>query len=601
MTNSKTLPKREEVPEALTWDLERIYPDSAAFEADFQKVSELAKKAQQFKGQVAKDGQTLYQALVAGFATFRLLEKVYVYASMKSDQDTGNNTNQALVARASTLANQVSTQLAFIEPEIIPLTSRKLEQFYQAEPRLQDYAYYLTKLQRQKKHVLNADEEALVSGANDVFAASRSTFNVLDNADLEFPLVLDEDDAPVQLSSGLYSTLIESKQRKVRKGAFMGLFRTYGQFQNTFAQTLTGEIKSHNYLAKVHHYPNARAAALAQNQIPEIVYDTLIQEVNNHLDLLHRYVALRKKVLDLDELHMYDLYAPLTPEPVAAISYQSAQNIAKKALAILGPDYLKHVEQIFSQRTIDVCENKGKRSGAYSGGAYDTDPYELLNWHDNLNNVYTLVHETGHSVHSWYTRHHQPYQYGDYPIFLAEIASTTNENLLTEYLLKTQTKPQVRAYLLNYYLDSFKGTLFRQTQFAEFEHFLHTSLAAGQPLTANKLNQKYGDLNARYYGPAVISDPEISLEWARIPHFYMNYYVYQYATGFAAATTLSENMMSQKPQAVNHYLDYLQAGSSADPIDIMKHAGVDMTKPDYLRRAFDVFAKRLNELEKLLV
>ncbi len=600
MATIKQLPERQEVPESLTWDLGLIYPDDAAWEADFAEVGALADQAAAFQGKLGASASELYQGVVALHAAFRRLEKVYVYASMKSDQDTNNNHYLGLDARAGSLATSVSTKLSFCDPEIIAIDDATLADFFVSEPRLKDYSHFFDNLRQQKAHVLDANSEALVNAATEVFGASRSTFNVLNNSDLEFPLVQDEDGQTVQLSNGLYGTLIESGDRDVRQDAFTGLYSVYDQFQNTLAQTLSGEIKSHNYLAQVHHYPNARAAAMSQNNVPEVVYDTLIEQVNSHLDLLHRYVALRKRILGVDTLHMYDMYVPLTGEPPLSYDFAAAKVEAKKALSILGDDYLSHVDEIFNNRYIDVVENKGKRGGAYSGGSYDTAPYELLNWQDNVSNLYTLIHETGHSVHSWYTRHNQPYQYGDYPIFLAEIASTTNENLLTEYLLKTQTDPQVRAYLLNYYLDGFKGTVYRQTQFAEFEHFLHTADAAGQPLTAEALNQKYGALNAHYYGDAVVSDPEISLEWSRIPHFYMDYYVYQYATGFAAASSLSAKITSEGQPAVDKYLTYLKSGSSAYPIEIMQKAGVDMTKPDYLEAAFAVFAERLTELEQLL-
>lgn len=600
MTNVQQLPERDQVPEDLTWDLALIYPDDQAWETDFQQVKQQAQVTADFQGKLGQSATELYQGIVALHNTYRHLEKVYVYASMKSDQDTNNQTYLGLVARASSLATEVATSLAFVEPEIIALSDDKLAEFVQAEPKLNEYQHYLDDLREQKGHVLDTASEKLVTAATEVFGASRDTFNVLNNSDLEFPFVVNEDGDPVQLSNGVYGALIESTNRDVRKGAFEGLYSIYDQFQNTLAQTLTGEIKSHNYLAKVHHYPNARAAAMAANHIPEKVYDNLVTQVNQHLDLLHRYVALRKKLLGVDELHMYDMYVPLTGEPSLTYDFTAAKKEAKQALAILGDDYLSHVDEIFNNRYIDVVESKGKRSGAYSGGAYDTAPYELLNWQDNISNLYTLVHETGHSVHSWYTRHNQPYQYGDYPIFLAEIASTTNENLLTEYLLKTQTDPTVRAYLLNYYLDGFKGTVYRQTQFAEFEHFLHTADDQGIPLTADTLSQQYGEINARYYGEAVISDPEISLEWARIPHFYMNYYVYQYATGFAAASTLANGITQGHPQAVEHYLNYLKSGNSQDPIVTTQQAGVDMTQPTYLTDAFAVFAKRLDELENLL-
>ena len=374
----------------------------------------------------------------------------------------------------------------------------------------------------------------------------------------------------------------------------------YRQFRNTFAQTLSTNVKTHNYSAKVRHFDSARQAALSSNHIPESVYDTLVTVVNENLPLLHRYIQLRKRLLQVEDLHMYDLYTPLVGEAPIQYSYEEAVVKAKEALMPLGEKYQSVVAEAFDSRWIDVVENKGKRSGAYSSGAYDTAPYILLNWHDTLDQLFTLVHEMGHSVHSYFTRKNQPYVYGDYSIFLAEIASTTNENILTEYLLETEKDPLVKAYVLNHYLDGFKGTIFRQTQFAEFEHLIHTEDAAGVPLTAEYLSERYGSLNEKYYGEAVTYDDEIKLEWSRIPHFYYNYYVFQYATGFSAASALAKKILNNEENALENYLNYLKSGSSDYPIEIMKKAGVDMTKPDYLKEAMEVFAARLDELETLL-
>ncbi|MBA1392760.1 oligoendopeptidase F, partial [Lactobacillus sp. XV13L] len=462
------------------------------------------------------------------------------------------------------------------------------------------YQHFLDNITINRQHVLDTASEALISAAGDILNTASNVFNVLDNSDLQFPIVKDEKGQKYQLSDGVYSRLLESLSPQVRQEAFKALYQVYGQFKNTFAATLASEVKKNNYLAQVHHYSSAQERALSSSQIPISVYDHLVTEVNDHLDLLQQYVALRKQILKLPELHMYDLYTPLVGQPPLTYTFESAKEVALAALAVLGNDYSSHVKEIFNNRYLDVMENQGKVSGAYSGGSYDTPPYELLNWQDNLDNLYTLVHETGHSVHSWYTRHYQPYVYGDYPIFIAEIASTTNENLLTEYLLKTQTDPKVRAYVLNYYLDGFKGTVYRQTQFAQFEHYIHQAAAEGKALTAEFMSAYYGKLNAHYYGDEVVNDPEIAWEWTRIPHFYMNYYVYQYATGFAAASYLSTQIIQQKSQACSNYLHYLQAGSSAYPIEIMQQAGVDMTKSDYLRSAFTVFKQRLEEFTAIM-
>ncbi|MCZ3665245.1 oligoendopeptidase F [Lactobacillus gasseri] len=594
------LPTRNEVSDDLKWDLSRVFKNDQEWEQEYKQVAQEIKNLSKFKGTLAKSGKDLYEGITAILAVNRRLEKVYVYATMSSDVDTSNNHYLGFVAKAQSLANQMSAAIAFVDPEILSIPEETLAKFMQDEPRLENYRHRLEQITQKRPHTLPANEEKIIADAGDAMGTSANTFNVLTNSDMEYGYVQDEDGEMVQLSDGLYSLLIQSQDRNVRKNAFDVMYASYGQFENSLASTLSGEVKAHNFNARVHKYNSAREAALSENSVPTAVYDTLIKEVNSHLDLLHRYVALRKKILGLKDLQMYDMYVPLTGKPVLSYNFEEAKEEARKALAPLGEDYLKHVDYIFNNRVIDVVENQNKVTGAYSGGAYDTDPYELLNWEDNLDSLYTLVHETGHSVHSWYTRNTQPYVYGDYPIFVAEIASTTNENILTEYFLDKITDPKTRAFVLNHYLDSFKGTLFRQIQFAEFEQFIHETDANGQPLTADVLDEFYGNLNQRYYGDSVEPGGEIAMEWSRIPHFYYNFYVYQYATGFAAATALANKVVHGTEQERDAYINFLKSGSSDYPTEIMKRAGVDMTKADYLRDAFDTFEKRLNEFEKIV-
>lgn len=594
------LPTRNEVSDDLKWDLSRVFNNDQEWEQEYKQVAQEIKNLSKFKGTLAKSGKDLYEGITAILAVNRRLEKVYVYATMSSDVDTSNNHYLGFVAKAQSLANQMSAAIAFVDPEILSIPEETLAKFMQDEPRLENYRHRLEQITQKRPHTLPANEEKIIADAGDAMGTSANTFNVLTNSDMEYGYVQDEDGEMVQLSDGLYSLLIQSQDRNVRKNAFDVMYASYGQFENSLASTLSGEVKAHNFNARVHKYNSAREAALSENSVPTAVYDTLIKEVNSHLDLLHRYVALRKKILGLKDLQMYDMYVPLTGKPVLSYNFEEAKEEARKALAPLGEDYLKHVDYIFNNRVIDVVENQNKVTGAYSGGAYDTDPYELLNWEDNLDSLYTLVHETGHSVHSWYTRNTQPYVYGDYPIFVAEIASTTNENILTEYFLDKITDPKTRAFVLNHYLDSFKGTLFRQTQFAEFEQFIHETDANGQPLTADVLDEFYGNLNQRYYGDSVEPGGEIAMEWSRIPHFYYNFYVYQYATGFAAATALANKVVHGTEQERDAYINFLKSGSSDYPTEIMKRAGVDMTKADYLRDAFDTLEKRLNEFEKIV-
>lgn len=600
MSEAKQLPKRQEVPTELTWDLTKIFADDAAFEDKFQALSDELAEVDKIKGSLNQGAGEFLVAIEYVLDIYRKAEVVYVYAHLKNDEDTANTANQALYARASSLIAQVSEAVSWFEPELLQLSDQEIWSYFEAEPKLELYRHFVEQIISERAHVLPAEQEALLAGASEIFGSSADTFSVMNNADLKFPIVKNEAGEDVQLTHGVYGQLLESTDRNVREQAFKALYSVYHQFRNTFASTLSTHIKGHNYKAKIRGYSSAREAALSGNHIPEDVYETLTLVVNQYLPLLHRYVELRKELLGLEELHMYDLYTPLLAEAPIKFTYEEAQAKALEALKPLGAEYLEVVKQAFDQRWIDVVENQGKRSGAYSSGAYDTQPYILLNWHDRLDELYTLVHEMGHSVHSYFTRHTQPYVYGDYSIFLAEIASTTNENLLTSYLLETEKDPKIRAYIINHFLDGFKGTIFRQTQFAEFEHFIHTEDAAGVPLTSEHLSQYYSELNAKYYGPIVTNDEEIRDEWSRIPHFYYNYYVYQYATGFSAASALAKRIVEGEPQALEKYLAYLKSGSSDYPIEVMKKAGVDMTQPTYIEDAMEIFAQRLDELETLV-
>lgn len=596
----KQLPKREELPENLTWDLTKIFSSDQEFDEKYLELSEKLKKSEKYKGTLDQGASQFLDAIEFVLSVYRQTEIIYVYAHLKNDQDIGNTEYQALYARASSLFSKVSEAVSWFEPEILQLSDERIWQYFKEEPKLEVYRHYIQQIVDNRAHVLSADQESLLAGAGEIFEASSDTFAVLNNADLVFPTIEGENGEKVQLSHGVYGQLLESTDRSVREAAFKGLYSVYEQFRNTFASTLSTHIKGHNFKAKVRNYSSAREASLSNNHIPESVYDTLVAVVNKHLPLLHRYMELRKRLLEVEKLHMYDLYTPVLGEAPITFTYEEAKEKALEALKPMGEEYMTIVEKAFSERWIDVVENKGKRSGAYSSGSYDTNPYILLNWHDTLDQLFTLVHEMGHSVHSYFTRSNQPYVYGDYSIFLAEIASTTNENILTEYLLETEKDPRVRAYVLNHYLDGFKGTVFRQTQFAEFEHFMHTEDEKGVPLTSEYLSDSYGKLNAKYYGPAGEEDPEIKFEWSRIPHFYYNYYVFQYSTGFSAASALAKRILSQEPDALENYLAYLKAGNSDYPVEVMKKAGVDMTQAAYIEDAMSMFEQRLNELEELI-
>ncbi|HJH33251.1 MAG TPA: oligoendopeptidase F [Ligilactobacillus aviarius] len=601
MTEIKKVPARSEIPEKLTWDLDRVYQSIEDWKTDQRKLENKLDEFKHAKDQLEINADKFLEVIEQYLGIMRIYEKLAVFASMKNDQDTTNSQYQELQGMADNLGTQVSEAVAWFQPALVHLDDQVVQDYFHQNSKLEPYRHFITELRSQREHLLSNAQEELLAAAGNIFGAPEKTFEMLSDADLKFPVVEGENGQKVELSEGTYSKLLESADQKVRQGAFKALYQTYGAFKNTFATTLTSQVQVQNYQAKVRHYASAKDAALSENHIPDKVYDVLIDEVHRNLPLLHRYVKLRGEVLNLDKVHMYDLYTPIVKESNLSFTYPEAQAKALEALQAYGDDYLQHVQEAFDNRWIDVVENKGKRTGAYSSGGYDTDPYILLNWQDGLEDLYTLVHEMGHSMHSYYTTHTQPYVYGDYPIFVAEIASTTNENLLTDYLLKTEKDPQVRAFVLNHYLDGFKGTIFRQTQFAEFEQWIHEQDASGKSLTADSISKFYGDLNKQYYGPAIYNDDEIAMEWMRIPHFYYDFYVYQYATGFAAATTLSQRIEDDDPAHTEAYLNFLKSGSSAYPIETMQKAGVDMTQRAYLEKAFKVFEERLNELEKLIV
>ena len=591
--------QRNEINEKDTWDLSTIFETDQKWEEELALLKEDTKQAASLEGHLLNSAESLLNITERYLDLSRRLEKLYVYAHMKNDQDTRVAKYQEYYAKAMTLYSQLDQVFSFYEPDFMAITEEQYQNFLAEEPKLQPYKHFFDKLLQNKDHVLSQREEELLAGAGEIFGAASETFAILDNADIVFPFVKDEDGNEVQLSHGVYMRLVESKNREVRRGAYEALYSTYEQYQHTYAKTLQTNVKVQNYRAKVRNYKSAREAALAANFVPESVYDNLVSAVRKHLPLLHRYLALRSKILGIPDLKMYDVYTPLSSVEYS-FTYEEALKKAEEALAVLGEDYLSRVKRAFNERWIDVYEKQGKRSGAYSGGSYDTNAFMLLNWQDNLDNLFTLVHETGHSMHSSYTRETQPYVYGDYSIFLAEIASTTNENILTEKLLQEVQDDATRFAILNNFLDGFRGTVFRQTQFAEFEHAIHQADQNGEVLTSEFLNNLYADLNQEYYGLSKEDNPQIQYEWARIPHFYYNYYVYQYSTGFAAASALAEKIVHGSQDDRDRYIDYLKAGKSDYPLNIMRKAGVDMEKEDYLNDAFAVFERRLDEFEALV-
>ncbi|WP_044893499.1 oligoendopeptidase F [Bacillus alveayuensis] len=597
----KKLPKREEINKEYTWRLEDIFATDEEWEKEFQEVKQAIPKIAEYKGKLGESAEILFEALKYQDQVMERLERLYTYAHMRYDQDTTNSFYQGLNDRASMLYSEASSVSSYMVPEILAIDEEKIQTFLRENVQLKLYEHALNEINRKRPHVLSAEQEAILAQAAEALASSSNTYAKLNNADLEFPVIQDEKGEDVEVTHGRYISFMESSNRRVRKDAFHAVYSTYDKFKNTFASTLNGVVKKDNFYAKVRRYETARQAALSANNIPEEVYDNLIKTIHQYLPLLHRYVSLRKKALNVDELHMYDLYTPLVKDVEMKVTYEEAKDILLKGLAPLGEEYISILKEGFANRWVDVYENKGKRSGAYSSGAYGTNPYILMNWQDNVNNLFTLAHEFGHSVHSYYTRKHQPYPYGNYSIFVAEVASTCNENILNDYLLKTIDDEKKRLFLLNHYLEGFRGTVFRQTMFAEFEHDIHIRAQNGEPLTPDLLTNIYYELNKKYFGDEIVVDQEIGLEWARIPHFYYNFYVYQYATGFSAATALSEQIINEGESAVNRYIQFLKAGSSDYPIEVLKKAGVDMTTSKPIEQACKVFEEKLTEMEQLLL
>ncbi len=595
------LKKRHEVPDEHKWDLDSVYASVEEWEKDYARVEAMVPQLTAYQGRLGESAGTLLGALQARDELFKLLEQVVVWARMKEDEDTTNSTYQALEARARSLYAKVTAAGAFVTPEILAIPTETIRAWLDQEPGLAVYRHELEDILRLKAHVRSQEVEELLAQMAEVGAAPSDIFGKLNHADLKFPKIRDEQGNEVELTLGRYLRFLESPVREVRKQAFEALHSTYKKFRNTIAATYANSVKTDVFYARARRYPSARAAALARTNIPESVYDNLIATVHKNLPSLHRYVQLRRRMLGLDELHMYDLYTPMVPDVDRKIPYEEAVDTILKALAPLGEEYCEVARRgLTVERWVDIYENEGKRSGAYSFGAYTTKPFILMNYQDNLDSMFTLAHELGHSMHSYFSRKHQPYHYSSYTIFVAEVASTFNEALLTDYLLKSTNDPKLKMYLINHQLESFRTTLYRQTLFAEFEHIAHQRVESGEALTADVLDEIYYDLNKKYYGTeGMVVDDLIAVEWARIPHFYSAFYVYQYATGISAATALSQQVLREGQPAVERYLNFLKSGSSDYSTNLLKKAGVDMTSPEPVQQALDVFARLLDQMEEL--
>ncbi len=596
---AKELLKRSEVNPEFTWNLADMYADVAAWEADIAVIREMAAGLEQMEGKVTASAENLLQTLSQMAAMEEKMDLAFNYAARLSDEDAGNTTHQAMVQKLHGVISNISSKLAFIEPEILETSEEVLDTCFAQLPELELYRKQIQEIQRLKPHSLSAEMEKLVAMTGEMSRTASQTFSIFNNADLKFPEVVDENGDTVRITHGRFVGLEESADRRVRKETFEKLYHTYKQYENTLASLYSGQVKQQIFKAKARKYNSTLEAAVNANNVSPKVYENLVATVNDNLDKMHRYVRLRKKMLGVDELHMYDIYTPMIPDAARKISYEEAKETVLKALEPLGEDYIAILKEGFNNRWIDVYENEGKRSGAYSAGSYSTHPYVLLNYNESLDNMFTLAHEMGHAIHSYLSNSTQPYIYSQYKIFVAEVASTCNEILLMEYLLKNTTDVKERAYLLNHYLDSFKGTVYRQTMFAEYEMKTNALAEAGESLTAEVLDKVYHELNCKYYGPDMVSDPEIAVEWARIPHFYYNFYVYQYATGFSSAVAIARNILKEGAPAVAKYKEFLSGGCSQAPVELLKIAGVDLETPKPIQDALDVFGEILDELEKL--
>lgn len=598
--NKNKLPKREDIDQAYKWKLEDIYAEDHIWEEDLKRVKQLSEEIVKYKGHLGESSDKLLQCLSLCDELLSLNDKVFVYARMRRDENNANPVYQAFTDKVMALSTEVYAAVSFITPEIISIGENILKDFIDKNPGLKIYKQAIDGILRQKQHVLPEKEEELLALFSEVAHAPADIFSMYNNADIKFPEITDEDGNKIELTKGRYIKFLESKDRRVREDAFNTLYDTYSKQKNTLATTLVSNVKKNKLFASIRKYGSSLEASLDSDNIAVDVYDKLIETVNNNLNLMHRYLKLRKRALKLDELHMYDLYVPIVEEPKRTIPYEEALDTVTKGLAPLGKEYLDNLENAFGAGWIDVYENQGKTSGAYSWGAYLTHPYVLLNYQGTINDVFTIAHEMGHALHSFYTNKKQPYVYSEYKIFVAEVASTVNESLLMKYLLENARSKGEKAYLLNMNLESFRGTLFRQVMFAEFEKIIHAKAEAGESLTTEDLCAIYYDLNRKYFGDEVVIDKAIEMEWARIPHFYTSFYVYKYATGFSAAASLSRQILNEGNNAVARYIDFLSSGSSDYPLELLKKAGVDLSTPKPVEDAMKLFEKSLNELEELI-
>lgn len=599
MSEVKKLKTRDEMDDKYKWAIGDLYSTDQEWQTDANKLDEYIPSLASYKGRLSESAKVLMDYLNLFWKTSNLAEKVYVYANQKLHEDLANTKYQSFASKAQNILVNLSGTVSFFEPEILQMSEEKINSFIGEGVGLEKYKKIFDDILRKKDHILNQEIEEVLAKAGDISTAPSDIFSLFNNADLKFPDIKDENGHLAELTHGRYISFMESHDREVRKEAFTAMYSSYNSFKNTLAATYAASVKKDVFFSKMRKYSSSMEAELNDSNIPVSVYNNLISTVNKKLSLLHKYVQVRKEALDIDEIHMYDLYAPMVKDVNKNIPYEEAKEIVKEGLAPMGEDYLTVLQKGYDEGWIDVYENKGKRSGAYSWGAYGVHPYVLLNYQNNLNNVFTLAHEMGHALHSYYSDKTQPYPLAGYKIFVAEVASTCNESLLIHYLLgKTEDKKE-KAYLINYFLEQFRGTLFRQTMFAEFEKTAHEIVESGEALTEENLCKLYYNLNKKYFGNDIVVDEDIAIEWARIPHFYTPFYVYQYSTGFSAAMALSKRIMEEGEPAVRDYMRFLTGGGSKDPIDLLKLAGVDMSKEEPIIEALEIFEDLLDKFQSL--
>lgn len=595
----RILPSREEIDPKYKWKLEDIYGSDELWEEDFATIKQLLSQAEDYRGSI-NSAEKLAGILELKDKIGRMNDRIFTYARMRRDEDNGRAKYQALAERALGLSVQVSSVLSFIEPEILALPKETLEGFLNEREDLKAYRHYIDDLLRMKDHILDPAREKMLADAGEIAEAPGDIFRMLDNADIKFPIVKDDDGNDVELTKGRYINFMESRNRQVRKSAFEALYSTYKGLINTLAAATSANVKRDIFYKNQRKFNSSLEMSLFADNVPPDVYFSLIDAVHSRLDLLHRYVRLRKKALGLDELHMYDLYVPLIKDYDKKVTYEEARDMVIEGLSPMGAEYLEILRQGFDSGWIDVCENRGKTGGAYSWGCYGVHPYVLLNFQGRLDDVFTIAHEMGHSIHTYYSFAHQPYIYAQYPIILAEVASTCNEAILINHLLEKAKLKEEKMYLLNHFMEQFRGTVYRQVMFAEFEKITHEMAERGEPLNAEILSKIYHGLNEKYYGKHMVVDELIDYEWARIPHFYTSFYVYKYATGFSAAVAISEKILKEGSCAVKRYKEFLSGGSSEYPLELLKKVGVDLSHPKPVLDALRVFEKLLDEYESLM-